>query len=76
MTVEKLEVHATRQELLKLKRRKILAEGIADILQKDLEVLIISLVKYRERASILRTQLYDILKKSYSKELLLRIRVI
>jgi len=67
MTVEKLEVHATRQELLKLKRRKILAEGIADILQKDLEVLIISLVKHRERASILRTQLYDILKKSYNK---------
>jgi len=36
-------------------------------LQKDLEVLIISLVKYRERASILRTQLYDILLRSYSQ---------
>ena len=67
MSAERLEVHPTRQELLTLKRRKILAEGIADILQKDLEVLIISLVKYRERASILRTQLYDILKKSYNK---------
>ncbi|GAH42604.1 unnamed protein product, partial [marine sediment metagenome] len=54
-------------ELLTLKRRKILAEGIADILQKDLEVLIISLVKYREKASILRAQLYDVLKKSYNK---------
>ena len=67
MSAERLEVHPTRQELLILKRRKILAEGIADILQKDLEVLIISLVKYREKASILRAQLYDILKKSYNK---------
>ncbi|MCK5721320.1 MAG: V-type ATP synthase subunit D [Gammaproteobacteria bacterium] len=53
--------------MLALKRRKTLAEGIADILQKDLEVLIISLVKYRERASILRTQLYDVLLRSYSQ---------
>ena len=36
-------------------------------MQKDLEVLIISLVKYRERASILRTQLYDVLLRSYSQ---------
>jgi len=67
VSAERLEVHPTRLELLNLKRRKTLAEGIADILQKDLEVLIISLVKYRERASTLRTQLYDILKKSYNQ---------
>lgn len=67
MSAERLEVHPTRLELLALKRRKTLAEGIADILQKDLEVLIFSLVEYRERATILRTQLYDILTKSYSK---------
>ena len=67
MSAERLEVHPTRLELLALKRRKTLAEGIADILQKDLEVLIISLVKYRERASILRTQLYDVLLRSYSQ---------
>jgi V/A-type H+-transporting ATPase subunit D len=67
MSAERLEVHPTRLEMLALKRRKTLAEGIADILQKDLEVLIISLVKYRERASILRTQLYDVLAKSYSQ---------
>jgi V/A-type H+-transporting ATPase subunit D len=65
MSAERLEVHPTRLELLALKRRKTLAEGIADILQKDLEVLIISLVKFRERATILRTQLYDVLAKSY-----------
>ena len=67
MSAERLEVHPTRLELLALKRRKTLAEGIADILQKDLEVLIISLVKYRERATFLRTQLYDVLLRSYSQ---------
>ena len=67
MSVERLEVHPTRLELLALKRRKTLAEGIADILQKDLEVLIFSLVEYRERATVLRTQLYDILTKSYNQ---------
>jgi len=67
MSVERLEVHPTRLELIVLKRRKTLAEGIADILQKDLEVLIISLVEYRERASVLRKQLYDILARSYSQ---------
>ena len=67
MSAERLEVHPTRLELLALKRRKTLAEGIADILQKDLEVLIFSLVEYRERATILRTQLYDILTKSYNQ---------
>ena len=67
MSAERLEVHPTRMELLVLKRRKTLAEGIADILQKDLEVLIISLVEYRERASVLRTRLYDILTRSYNR---------
>ena len=67
MSAERLEVHPTRLELIALKRRKTLAEGIADILQKDLEVLIHSLVEYRERASILQTQLYNVLKRSYSQ---------
>ena len=67
MSVERLEVHPTRLELIVLKRRKTLAEGIADILQKDLEVLILSLVEYREKASVLRTQLYDVLARSYSQ---------
>ncbi len=67
MSAERLEVHPTRLELLALKRRKTLAEGIADILQKDLEVLILSLVEYRERASVLRTKLYNTLIKSYNQ---------
>ena len=67
MSAERLEVHPTRLELIALKRRKTLAEGIADILQKDLEVLILALVEYREKASILQTQLYDVLINSYSQ---------
>jgi len=67
MSAERLEVHPTRLELLALKRRKTLAEGIADILQKDLEVLILTLVDYREKASVLQRQLYDVLTKSYSQ---------
>ncbi len=67
MFAKRLDVHPTRLELIALKRRKTLAEGIADILQKDLEVLILSLVEYRERASILQTQLYDTLARSYSQ---------
>jgi len=67
MSAERMEVHPTRLELLALKRRKTLAEGIADILQKDLEVLIFSLVEHRERASDLQTQLYNILEKSYNQ---------
>jgi V/A-type H+-transporting ATPase subunit D len=67
VSAERLEVHPTRLELLALKRRKTLAEGIADILQKDLEVLIFSLVEYRDKASFLRTQLYGLLTSSYSQ---------
>jgi V/A-type H+/Na+-transporting ATPase subunit D len=66
MSAERVEVHPTRLELLRLKRRKALAEGIADILQKDLEVLIASLIEHRQRAQALRTQLYENLTDAYS----------
>jgi len=67
MSADRLEVHPTRRELLVLKRRKTLADGIADILQKDLEALIISVVDHREKASILRKELYDVLTRSYNQ---------
>jgi len=65
MSAERLEVHPTRLELLRLKRRVTLAEGIADILQKDLEVLIHSVVEYKNRAFVLQTNLHEVLKTSY-----------
>ena len=66
MSAERLEVHPTRLELLRLRRRKALAEGIADILQKDLETLIIGLIEYRQKAHALRNQLYEKVISAYS----------
>jgi V/A-type H+-transporting ATPase subunit D len=64
-----MEVHPTRLELLRLKRRKALAEGIADILQKDLETLIISLIEFRQKAAAFRGQLYEKMNCAYSSYL-------
>ena len=61
-----MDVHPTRQELLRLKKRKSLAEGIADILQKDLETLIITLIDFRKKAHIARDQLYEKMDQAYS----------
>ena len=61
-----MDVHPTRRELLRLKKRKSLAEGIADILQKDLETLIITLIEFRKKAHMSRDQLYEKMDHAYS----------
>jgi V/A-type H+-transporting ATPase subunit D len=66
MATEKLDVHPTRLELLRLKRRKTLAEGIADILQKDLETLILALIECAQRVHDIRTRLQESLRVAYS----------
>ena len=66
MAAEKLDVHPTRLELLRLKRRKALAEGIADILQKDLETLIVALIEHAKRANAVRNSLQESLSAAYS----------
>jgi V/A-type H+-transporting ATPase subunit D len=66
MAAEKLDVHPTRLELLRLKRRKALAEGIADILQKDLETLILALIEHAQRVRTIRTSLKESLSAAYS----------
>ena len=66
MAAEKLDVHPTRLELLRLKRRKALAEGIADILQKDLETLILALIEHAQRVHAIRTSLQESLSAAYS----------
>ena len=43
MSVELANIHPTRLELLRLKHRKSMAEGIVDILKKDLDALILNL---------------------------------
>ena len=65
MSIERLDVIPNRTELVKLKNRKILAEGIVEILEKELDILIMSLFEYRERAFLLQSKLYDALFKSY-----------
>ena len=66
MAAEKLDVHPTRLELLRIKRRKALAEGIADILQKDLETLILALIDHARRVHVIRASLQESLSHAYS----------
>ncbi|MHA2230998.1 MAG: V-type ATP synthase subunit D [Candidatus Hodarchaeales archaeon] len=66
MAAEKLDVHPTRLELLRLKRRKALAEGVGDILQKDLETLIVALIEHAQRVQAIRTNLQESLNAAYS----------
>jgi len=66
MVDEKLDVHPTRLELLRLKKRKALAEGIADILQKDLETLIVALIEHARRVHAIRASLIKSLTAAYS----------
>ncbi|MCK5628477.1 V-type ATP synthase subunit D [Candidatus Bathyarchaeota archaeon] len=66
MSAERLEVHPTRLELLRLRKRKTLAEGIADILQKDLETLILALIEKRKEANSFRNKIFENLNSAYS----------
>lgn len=65
MSIARLDVIPNRRELIKLKNRKSLAEAIAEILEKELDLLIISLFDHRERAIELQSKLYEALLKSY-----------
>ena len=67
MSVKRLSVIPTRIELLKLKSRSELAEALAEILKKELEVLINALFESREKAATLQTQLFETLASSYRK---------
>lgn len=66
MSSERLEVRPNRLELLRLKKRKALAEAIANILQKDLEALLSALIEYRLKENSLRNQLYESIHIAYS----------
>jgi V/A-type H+-transporting ATPase subunit D len=59
-------IHPTRLELLRLKRRKTLAEGIIDILEKDLEALMTTLFELLKKIQLLRSQVFEALKEAYS----------
>ena len=65
MSSEFVSVHPTRLELLRLKRRRTLAAGIIDILEKDLETLMMTLFEILKEIQLLRSQIGDTLNETY-----------
>lgn len=65
MSIELATVHPTRLELLRLRRRKLMAEGIVDILKKDLDALTLKLFELVKKIPPLRDKLYKTLREAY-----------
>ena len=65
MSVELASIHPTRLELLRLRRRKSMAEGIVDILKKDLAALTLNLFELVKKIYPLRNKMYATLKEAY-----------
>ncbi len=66
MPAELSSVHPTRLELLRLKHRKSMAEGIVDILKKELNTLTLTLFELVKKFSPLRDQMYTTLRDAYN----------
>jgi V/A-type H+-transporting ATPase subunit D len=65
LSAELAGIHPTRLELLRLRRRRALAEGIIDILKKDLEALIVTLFEFLKQIPSIRDQTYQVLNEAY-----------
>ena len=65
MSIELANVHPTRLELLRLRRRKSMAEGIVDILKKDLDALTLKLFELVKKIPPLRDKMYKTLREAY-----------
>jgi len=66
MSVELANVHPTRLELLRLKHRKSMAEGIVDILKKELDALTLNLFEFVKKIPLLRDKMYTTLREAYN----------
>jgi len=66
MSIELASVHPTRLELLRLRRRKSMAEGIVDILKKDLDALTLKLFELVKKFPPLRETMHKTLKEAYN----------
>jgi V/A-type H+-transporting ATPase subunit D len=66
LSTELADIHPTRLELVRLRRRKVLADGIIDILNKDLEALILTLFKSLKEIRLLQGRVEEALDKAYS----------
>jgi V/A-type H+-transporting ATPase subunit D len=69
MSIELASIHPTRLELLRLKRRKSMAEGIVDILKKDLDALTLKLFELVKNVSPLREKIDRELKNAFESYL-------
>jgi len=65
LSVDLTLIHPTRLELLRLRRRKALAEGIVDILKKDYDALMIALFELVRNLPSLRQQMREQLNRAY-----------
>ncbi|NIU83497.1 MAG: V-type ATP synthase subunit D [Candidatus Thorarchaeota archaeon] len=65
LSVELAGIHPTRLELLRLRRRKAMAEGIIDILKKDLDALMMTLFESVKEIPSLRGQIREALDEAY-----------
>ena len=65
MSGEFVSVHPTRLELMRQKRRRTLAAGIVDILEKDLETLMTTLFEILKEIQLIRRQIRDALDDAY-----------
>lgn len=65
LSIELAGVHPTRLELVRLRRRRVLADGIIDILNKDLEALMLTLFESLKEIRLLQGQVEKALDKAY-----------
>ncbi len=66
MSFELASIHPTRLELLRLKHRKSMAEGIVDILKKEIDALTLTLLEHVKKRSPLRDKIHATLKEAYT----------
>lgn len=65
LSTELAGIHPTRLELVRLRRRRVLADGIIDILNKDLEALMLTLFESLKEIRFLQGQVEEALEKAY-----------
>jgi len=66
MSLELASAHPTRLELLRLKHRKSMAEGIVDILKKEIDALTLTLFELVKKRSPLRDKISATLTEAYT----------
>lgn len=67
LAAEIIAVQPTREQLLRLKRRRTFAQGVLDILERDLGALVKELLKHVETIAGLRKQLHEKLNEARAR---------